>query len=1022
MRFRLAAASFLAAALIGPLVTPVRAQSGPTLFGAIRGTVSDADFDTSIAGARITIVEAFLTTVTDASGRFVFERVPPGTYTLSITRDGYQRQVVNDVVVAPGSLAEVRASLSLEVQEMEEMVVTGEDLLGGTEVALLDIRSEATALQDAISSEIMRKTGASDVAGALKFVVGASVAGGKYATVRGLSDRYTGTTLNGVRVPSADPRRRAAQIDLFPTGTIENVTVTKTFTPDLEGDFTGGGVDIQTRSVPPEATLNASFGVEYNTQATGNPDFLTYGSGGVSFLGIAGKERDLPEEARQPLPALPAPTVNALTPQQIADGQAWDRFIRSFDPTMGVSRAEPGPNTSFAISGGKRYDQGEGSAVGVMAALSYQHKYDFYEDGQNNTFEVQADQPFVLGQPRSDSAGLDQVLVGLLGSFEYQASADDKIGFRLVANQAAEDEARFQESGSDLTLQNQALHYTERTVASGQLYGKESWGGTEEKKGPTLDWYAAYNVTRQDEPDVRFFRNQFDSNTQVFFKPANSTDADNSRRIWRNIGEGGWQAAANYTLPFTQWTGSEGKFKAGLFYDATDREYNEDSFVYHFMNQLGPTRNPAIALNSSYLTYKAQGPDDLWTNVLLDPERIGLAGNRCEPPDVRIGNIATAGCAAHNQLLWYLDSQSGTDVDYTGDQSVEAGYAMGELPINSKFKVVAGARYEKTTMNVFPDNAANRIEVIKEDANGNHGIFLVTNEEAEAHIEDASVLPSAGVIYEIIPRMNLRGSWSRTLARPTFREIAPVATEEFLAGDEFVGNTELTLSSITNYDLRWEWFRGEGEVLAASVFYKTLTDPIEYISFVAAGRSFVQPVNYEEGRLRGAEVEARQPLGRFGKPLEGWAVGVNYTVLDSEVDVPLKEQQSLAGFGLNEETRRLQGQPESLFNANVTYDLERLGISTGLFYNVVGETLATGAAVGENGGVPNSFEKTYRTLDFTYAQRLVNGKTDLSFSLKAKNLLQPERESVYRGTDGQEVIKRQRETAILYGLSFNLKW
>ena len=44
-----------------------------------------------------------------------------------------------------------------------------------------------------------------------KLVVGASITAGKYATVRGLSDRYTGTTLNGVRVPSADPRRRARE-------------------------------------------------------------------------------------------------------------------------------------------------------------------------------------------------------------------------------------------------------------------------------------------------------------------------------------------------------------------------------------------------------------------------------------------------------------------------------------------------------------------------------------------------------------------------------------------------------------------------------------------------------------------------------------------------------------------------------------------------------------------------------------------------------------------------------------------
>src|SRR6185369_7065936 len=132
---------------------------------------------------------------------------------------------------------------------------------------------------------------------ALKFVVGASVVGGKYAVVRGLLDRYTGTTLNGVKVPSADPRRRAVQMDLFPTGTIESVTVTKTFTPDLQGDFTGGGVDIRTRSVPDGPLLAGSVGAEYNTKASGNDRFLSYPGGGARYLGFAGSERDLPEAA-----------------------------------------------------------------------------------------------------------------------------------------------------------------------------------------------------------------------------------------------------------------------------------------------------------------------------------------------------------------------------------------------------------------------------------------------------------------------------------------------------------------------------------------------------------------------------------------------------------------------------------------------------------------------------------------------------------------------------------------------------
>ncbi|HZM69112.1 MAG TPA: TonB-dependent receptor [Candidatus Cryosericum sp.] len=1000
-------------------VPPVLAQQAVS--GAIRGTVSDKDFDVPLAQVRVTLLEAFLSTQSGTDGTFLFERVPPGTYTLAFTKDGYQRQVVPEVVVNAGGLTEIRTRLSLEVTEMEEVVVTGQDLLGDTEVGLLDIRADAAMVQDAISSEIMTKSGATDVAGALKFVVGASVAQGKYATVRGLSDRYTGTTLNHVRIPSADPRRRAVQVDLFPTGTIENVTVTKTFTPDLEGDFTGGGIDIQTKSIPEEGLFSTSFGVEYNSQATGNEDFLTYEGGGVEFLGIAGSDRALPEEARHDLPVLPTPKPAALTPQEIQNGETWDRFIRSFDPVMGVSHEAPGPNYSFSVVGGDRFDQGEGKTVGLLGALTYTHKYDFYEGGQNNTYAVSdPSQPLILGQPQLDSAGLDEVLVGLLGSFVYQASPQHEYGFRLVANQSAEDVSRFQTSGDTLVQQNQALHYTERTVASGQLHGKHAWPevGFKELR---LEWYAAYNITGQDEPDVRFFRNTFDTTRMEFLKPSNLNDADITRRIFRNVGEAGPQAAVDLTLPFDQWTKLEGRIKAGAFYDQTDRDYTQDTFVYHFVT--APAANAAIVANNEYAKYTATRPGELWTDVFLNPERIGLAMNRCQPPNQAV-NLRTVNppCAAHNQLLWYLDPQPAIDVDYTGDQSVSALYAMGDLPLSPSVRVIGGARYEKTEMLVQPENDKNRIELIELQPSGGHTIVAATNAEAEAEIDEASILPSLGVVYEIVPQMNLRASWGRTLARPTFRELSPVATEEFLAGDEFVGNVDLALSSITNYDLRWEWFRKPGEVLAASLFYKELTDPIELVSFVTSGRNFVQPVNYERGEVRGAEIEARLPLGGFAEALEGLAVGANYTVIDSEVDVPEVEQQGLTKYGLDEPTRRLQGQPENLFNASLSYDSERFGISTGLFYNVLGETLVTGAAAGESGGVPNAFETSYRTLDFTYSQKLVRGTTDLSLTLKAKNILQPERESVYRSPDGQEVIKTLRDTALLYGLSFALKW
>lgn len=1005
--------AIFAAILGGGAPAPLRAQ-GEAPHGAIRGTVTDKDFEVPLAGVRVTVVEALLTTLTSPGGTFFFEHVPPGTYTLTFSKDGYEREVVPDVRVGAGQLAELRADLGAEVVDLEELVVSGTDLLAGSETGLLEVRAAAVSVQDAISSEIMSKAGVSDVAGALKLVVGTSIVGGKYATVRGLSDRYTGTTLNGVRVPSADPRRRAVQMDLFPTGTIESVTVTKTFTPDLQGDFTGGGVDIKTRSIPEKRLLSLSVSAGYNEDATRQSDFLTYKGGGVDPLGFDRGSRDLPAEARQPLP--PFPTFSVHPSQlQIDRSLAYDRLVRSFATAMGTREEAPGPNQGFSALAGNRFALGGDGLFGLIGALTYTHKYDFYDGGQNNNAAVSnAGQPITLTRPRSDSEGTDEVLAGFLGSAVLQPAKDQEISLRLILNQSAEDEARLQvqDTGFPSVEQNQSLHYTERTVGSAQLHGAHAVEGLHDL---ALDWTLARNYTRQDEPDVRFFRNVFNFGTLSGERPSNSTEAQNTRRIYRTIDEHNDQGGLNAMLPFRSWTKTAGRIKAGLLFDRTDRDYDQRSFTYKFTSPIsGSIFNCVANYNRSLARFVATSPDELWTDVFLSPERLGIASKI--PVDCPPGSTEPA----PNQLLWTIQPL-GDDVDYSGEQSIDAAYAMTELPLSPKLKLIGGARRETTDLSVVPVNPAiGTVQVIEvQPESGDRAIVSVPQDEATAVVRRRSLLPSAGLVYEPRPGMNLRFSWSRTIARPTFRELAPVATEEFIFGDEFIGNPGLTLSRITNYDLRWEWLGRGGDVLAASLFYKRLQDPIELISFSASNRSFIQPVNYDRGRVQGFELEARTSLGGSEARQTTVSVGGNFTLISSEVDVPEPEQKSLAAFGLDAKTRRLQGQPSYLLNLNLTYDDDLHETSAGIFYNLVGETLSTGAARGVEDGNPDVFEERFGTLDLKINRKLGKG---VSISLRAENLLKPERRSVYRTPDGDEAVKSERRTARVFTTSVTYSW
>lgn len=1029
-------------ALLAVLSVPAPAPAQAQGMGAVRGIVIDADFDVPLARAQVRLVELGIAVSTSADGTFVFEEVEPGTYTMTFAKDGYERVVRSGVIATPGRLADLRVEMATEVVEMEELVVTGEDFLAGTELALLDIRQSALTFQDAISSEIFSKAGASDVASAIKFVTGTSVVDGKYATVRGLSDRYTGTTLNGVRVPSADPRRRAVQIDLFPTGTVESVTVTKTFTPDLLGDFTGGGVDIRTKGVPDGRILSVSLSSEWNSLATGADEFLTYEGGGVASDATDGGGRQLPAAAApDALPDFSVPRASTrpgIDEANVARAEAYDALTRSFRPVMGVSRDAPSYNQGLSVVFGNRFDVGK-VVVGALGALTWSDKYDLVEDAENNNVTVSTDAGLSIDRPRVEDQGVQEVLIGALGTLVVRPTDNHEIALRTIVNRGAQDEARFQveDRGSTETSinvdQNQALRFSERALTSYQLNGTHTvpglLGGTS-VGDLDIDWTVSDNESSQEEPDVRFFRNSFEfdriAGVGAGSDPGDgTTDADNSRRIFREIVEDNRQAMLDVTLPFTQWSDSEGKVQFGWYSDVTDRSYDQLSFTYTFPTQLGGN-NDVVRANRAAGRFVTEDPDALWTDVFLDPDRIGLAPIRCVPPEWTFRNP----CAAPDQLLWTI-VPIGEDISYTGDQEITALYAMADLPLSSRWRLVFGARQERTELSIVPFNPLDpdlplQAVITTVEPNPITGLETINRriedtpaEALTARIDQDDLLPAVAVSYEVLEGMKVRAAWSRTVARPTFRELAPAASEEFLAGDEFVGNPDLMLSEITNYDLRWEWFPRPGDVLAASVFAKDLTNPIELINFQAGGRFFVQPINYEEGELLGFELEARTDLGHVRDWLSPWTLGANFTWIDSEVTIPDVERASLADFGLDEPTRRLQGQPENLLNVNLSYDDDERGLTASLFYNRVGETLISGAAKGEFGGIPDVLEQPFESLDLTVSKKLPRG---LTVSLKAKNLLTPDRERLYVTPQAGSEVKTRRETPLRVSLALGWKW
>lgn len=972
--------------------------------GGIRGSVFDKEFSVPLGKVQVTVVEATRVTQTSEDGFFTIEGVVPGKYTVLFGKDGFLRQAA-EVTVPVGGFADVRIELAGEVTEMEEFVVRGLDLAGGTELGLLEIRQETSGLQDAISADLIRKAGASTAAAALKMVVGTSVQEGKYVVIRGLADRYTSTTLNDMRIPTADAEKRAVQLDQFPSAQIESLTVYKTFTPDLQGEATGGAVNIKTKSIPDAPFLAVSGAVEYNTQSTGNGKFLSYKGGGVDAFAMDDGRRDLPFAARQSVvPDYQRASVNpGIGASRLPNAQLLDQLTRSFQPTMGTSTKEVGPNYNWSVAAGDKWQLGE-AKFGALGAFSYRQKYQFDDAGvyQKLTLTAPDATPTIVNSYH-DTRGVDEVQWSASLGLGYQPQEDHQIGLAFVYNQTATDTARFLEdsvTNPDSFLQSQSLRYNERTLASVQLHGRHEF---DQIGGVKLNWTGAYNLASQNEPDQRFFNTIYEpaSGLNGYSSPGGE-GLNGNLRIWRTIEETSKQGKMDLEIPFQQWTGTKGLIKLGPSIDMAERQFRSDSFTYVSGYPRPGTMNPGDWDNLDYVS--GYGGPGLWTDVFLNPNRIGLATN---------------GARAVNQLIWFIQP-SFADINYEAEQLIAAGFGMVELPLTPWFKVIGGARAELTDMQINiteVSRPSGTVQVIRRDEFGNYYFQDVAPSEAGSQIKQWDILPSLGAVWEVVPKLFLRGSWSQTIARPTFREMAPVRTYEFLGGDQFVGNPNLQISHIDNYDLRVEWFRRPGDVLAGSVFYKQIEKPIEQIYFAAVGDNrFSQRVNYPAGKVFGVELECRQRLDVLAPWLGDFTVGANGSYIMSEVTLPADEQQDWTAFGEPRTKRRMLGQPDFLLNLNCVYDNARSGTSVGLFYNWTGEVLASGGTPGN----PDQFELPTDSLDFSVEQKL--GK-HWRVMFRAKNLTDPLIQRVYRlETQHQDVTLSHYRRGMDFSLGVSCAW
>jgi TonB-dependent receptor len=977
--------------------------------GSLRGVVLDREFAAPVTGATVTIVENGLKVTTNDQGNYVFNDLRPGRYTVTIVKDGFVRQVKQDVLVSEGRLTDLDVDLAGEFQDMDEVVVQ-ELELGGSESALLELRLESPALLDSIGADMMAKAGAGDAASALLLVSGATVQDGKYAVVRGLPDRYVSAQLDGVRLPTSDAKRRAVQLDQFPSAIIQSVQVSKTFTPDQQGDASGGAVNIDLKDIPDETSFQIRGQAGFNSQVKDAGDrFVTYDG---SNLGQWGQY----EGAGIPLDLI---------------GQTWPNAV-------GAKRGEAaGDDYKWSMSGGGKWEIDDGVKIGGFASLFYERDSSYFNGGTDDSWWITPNEGVVpqysQGTP-SQLAFQSSLLDIEQGSQSVQwggiaaggiETENHRVGVTYLYTDLSQSTTTIATNtrGKDYfcgpgydwssvflpklppydptdpgSIANttllfaspyqrlETLDYTETTTESVILKGEHklamdsAFGAF---KAPVVDWTVSSSTATWDQPD----KTQFAS---IWLPPSNDIDpslpglwlpytpAENINLGWvqhidQSIDETSEQLSLNLKLPFANASEREGYFKTGVFHDLVERSYRQDTYS-----------NRASDPNTFYVG----GWDDPWS----------------------------AQFPTEDHPVY----ESTFDVDYDGEQRISALYLMGDLPVGDAWNLIAGVRLESTKLSTtvfgeedavwFPPGALVPVD------------FAGDPDAANVDFSEDRALPSLSTQWQVSEQVVFRTAFAQTVARQTFRELTPVLQQEYLGGPIFIGNPELVMSSLDNYDLRIDYTPHEGWLVSASGFYKSVANAIEYAQFEAPqGFVYTSAVNYPDGEMLGAEVELRVQARNIDERLDGLSFGVNGTYISSQVTLPGSEQAAFDAAGFPTESRDMTGAPQYLFNANTSYEWMPYGTLVSLFYTVTGDTLTTGAGIDSGNYVPSIYTLPFGTLNFTLQQKIGD---NWKLFFQAKNLLNPEIQTVYRSDylPNGDIVNTSYTAGIDYavGLSFQM--
>jgi len=867
----------------------------------------------------------------------------------------------NRFLLKPLSLA-VMASLLLpatalaqsDEEEVLDEVVSTATRLKGTATAVIEERKNQAFVADILGAEQISRTGDGDAASALRRVTGLTLVDGKFIYVRGLGERYSSTQLNGALVPSPDPTRNVIPLDLFPSDIIESLSVQKSYSPSMPAQFGGGNVDIRLKTIPTDMVANISVGTGYNSENSDNGIF--YSGGGRDWLGQDDGNR-----------AAPKAILDRWTAKNFLDNldqavavDLFSQMKRDYD----IQEKSVDPDASFNFSLGNSFDFSEDWRAGFLFTGGYDRETRVTEEYELQEPDKVQDQ-IILTRFFDDIRSTEQAVKwSTLLNLGVDYKRNHRVDYSLIVLNDTSDEMSEKFGNTENLNQSEGLRirdvdveYEERTMYTNQLKGVHTFP---ELNFIGFDWKYSLGRSVRNAPGnfssrfVLFDENEdgiFDTQSEIALLDAQTAARYDFQLLHDRQENWGY----NFLIPYMieNW---EMEFKLGA----------------DFLSKTRMAENRRIDVNTLSFEDRTLLRGNSFSEIMRD-EVLSSAS---------FSNIASR--AIIRDLTIAGD-------DYNAAQKVDAYYVEADFFYKSKWRFTGGFRYEDFRQAVVGlDPRTNQFDIPDKTDD-----TTVEERLGQLAFQEDDIYPALALTYFMNDQMQFRASYGETVVRPDLREVSSATYLDPLTEFPVRGTPGLRTTAIKNMDLRWEWYRENGNNLSIALFYKDMDSPIEAVRSPAAdGPPLVVIANAETGEVYGVEIEFLQGLEFIGEGVwDNLFTSGNVTLSDSEIVLDrqnIVDQTGLSTAVTNLE-RRMTGHSEYVVNFQVGFDSDNGEHSGSLVYNVFGErVLIPGIQPFDD-----AYEQPFHSLDVVY-KYYPDFNSTLTF--KVQNILGESRELEFEET------------------------